>query len=87
MLNLIVYSLVAVHGLNGDPIKTWTHPKTGACWLKDFFPQDVPGARIFTFGYNADACFGNTTADILVYAKDLLSSLIDEREDDQVSKK
>ena len=87
MLNLIVHSLVAVHGLNGDPIKSWTHPKTGSCWLKDkeFLPQDVPGARFFTFGYNADVCFGNTTAEIVDHAKDLLSSLIDEREDDQVS--
>ena len=47
----------------------------------------MPGARIFTFGYNADVCFGNTTAEIVDHAGDLLSSLIDEREDDQVSAK
>lgn len=35
-----------------------------------------------TFGYNANAAFGNTTADIVDYAKGLLSSLIDEREED-----
>lgn len=37
-----------------------------------------------TFGYNADAAFGNTTADISDHAKDLLSSLIDRREEDDV---
>ena len=37
-----------------------------------------------TFGYNANAAFGNTTADIVDYAKGLLSSLIDEREEDDV---
>ena len=80
-----LFSLVAVHGLGGDAEATWTHPKTKAFWLKDFLPLDVPGARIFTFGYNADLAFGNTTASIIDHAKDLLSSLIDERESDEVS--
>jgi len=38
-----------------------------------------------TFGYNADAAFGNTTANINDHAKDLLSSLIDKREEDKVA--
>lgn len=47
--------------------------------------MDVPGARVMTFGYNADAAFGNSTADILDHAKDLLSSLVDKREEAEVS--
>ena len=39
-----------------------------------------------TFGYNANVTFGNTTADIRDYAKDLLSCLRDKREDDGVDK-
>lgn len=39
-----------------------------------------------TFGYNADVAFGNTTADINDHAKDLLSCLIDKREEDEVSR-
>ena len=35
-----------------------------------------------TFGYNADAAFGNITADIVDHAKDLLGSLIDKREEE-----
>jgi len=74
-----------VHGLNGHPIHTWTNDKTKAFWLKDFLPLDLVGARVMTFGYNADVAFGNTTADINDHAKDLLSSLIDKREEDEVS--
>jgi hypothetical protein len=45
---------VAVHGLGGDSIKTWTHPKSKAFWLKDFLSLQVPDARIMTFGHNAE---------------------------------
>lgn len=75
---------MAVHGLNGDLENTWTSQKTHAFWLKDFLPRDVPDARIMTFGYNADAVFGNTTANIIDHAKGLLSSLVDKREEDHV---
>ncbi|PVH92190.1 hypothetical protein DM02DRAFT_576133 [Periconia macrospinosa] len=74
--------IVAVHGLNGDAKATWTHKKTGACWLKDFLPHDVENTRVMTFGYDATAAFGDTTADIEDHARDLLISLVDEREED-----
>ncbi len=35
---------------------------------------------MFTFGYNANVAFGNTTADIVDHARDLLGCLIDQRE-------
>jgi hypothetical protein len=79
------FSIVAVHGLNGDLVETWTNPKTKAFWLRDYLPLDITGARVLSFGYNADAAFGNTTADVIDHAKDLLSSLIDKREEDDVS--
>ena len=76
--------IVAVHGLSGDPVNTWTEPKSKAFWPKDFLPNDLPGSRIMTFGYNADAAFGNSTANVIDHAKDLLGSLIDEREHEDV---
>ncbi|KAI9764475.1 MAG: hypothetical protein M1840_008401 [Geoglossum simile] len=79
--------VVAVHGLNGDPKNTWTHYETNAFWLKDFLPQDVPNARIMTFGYNSDVAFGNTTSGIADHAKALLSSLVDKREEDDGMRK
>lgn len=78
------FSIIAVHGLNGDPVKTWKPSESKEFWLKDYLPYDVPGARVLTFGYNADVAFGNTTAKIKDHAIDLLGSLIDIREDDSV---
>ena len=61
------------------------HPENNVFWLKDFLPLDVTGSRVMSFGYNAKAAFGNSTADIMDHAKDLLSCLIDERQEDNVS--
>ena len=76
---------MAVHGLSGDAKQTWTHRKTNALWLQDFLPQDIQNIRVMSFGYNANAAFGNTTADITDHAKGLLSFLIDKREGEDVS--
>ena len=37
-----------------------------------------------TFGYNADAAFGQSTAEIVDHAKSLLASLVDKREEPEV---
>ncbi|KAK5202612.1 hypothetical protein LTR41_011644 [Exophiala xenobiotica] len=74
-------TIVAVHGLGGDAIDTWTDPKSKAFWLKDFLPQQVHDARIMTSGYNAHAAFGQSTAEVIDHAKSLLASLVDKREE------
>ncbi|KIW35358.1 uncharacterized protein PV07_02057 [Cladophialophora immunda] len=73
--------VVAVHGLGGDLVNTWTHPKSKKFWLQDFLPLQIPDARVLTFGYNADAAFGQSTGEIVDHAKSLLSSLVDKREE------
>jgi len=78
----IQVDLVAVHGLDGDAKQTWTHRETNALWLQDFLPQDVQNIRVMSFGYNASAAFGNTTATIIDHAKDLLTCLVDKREEE-----
>jgi hypothetical protein len=85
LLTSSIYSLVAVHGLNGDAKRTWTHRETNAFWLQDFLPQDVQNMRVMSFGYNASAAFGNTTATIADHARDLLGCLVDKREEGDVS--
>jgi hypothetical protein len=78
---------VAVHGLRGDAIDTWTHPKSNAFWLKDFLPKQIPDTRILTFGYYTAAAFSESTAEVINHAKSLLTSLVDKREEVEVRDK
>jgi hypothetical protein len=48
---------IAIHGLTGDPWKTWTH-EDGTLWLRDLLPQSLPGSRVWTYGYPADVFVG-----------------------------
>src|SRR5277367_3733735 len=47
--------IVAVHGLGGDAYKTWTH-ENGKLWLRDFLPDQLPGARIFCMHMTRHLC-------------------------------
>jgi hypothetical protein len=42
--------IVAVHGITGDAYDTWTHDN-GNFWLRDLIPKDLPGVRVFSYGY------------------------------------
>ncbi|KAH6620692.1 hypothetical protein B0J18DRAFT_430434 [Chaetomium sp. MPI-SDFR-AT-0129] len=46
--------IVAVHGLNGSALGTWTTVDSGICWLSDpqFLPRYVLNARVLVWGYN-----------------------------------
>jgi len=66
--------IVAIHGINGDPFKTWTH-ENGALWLQDFLPKEFTGLRVFSFGYDAQVAFTTSTATPDDFAKSLLGYL------------
>lgn len=73
-------SVVAVHGLGGDAIKTWTARKSGKLWLRDadMLPKHLKQSRILTYSYNADvmALCGDTCADrIMQHAHTLAEEL------------
>lgn len=70
--------IVAVHGLMGDAYNTWTH-SNGHFWLRDSLPEEVPGARIFSFGYPADVFFSLEKGRIDDHACTLLEDLLDAR--------
>ena len=70
--------VVAVHGLAGSAYKTWTH-ENGTLWLRDFLLEDLPGARVFTYGYNSAYLFSRETGKIREYAKALLVDIRNER--------
>ncbi|KAJ1338600.1 protein SERAC1 [Microdochium nivale] len=77
--------IVAVHGLNGDPLKTWTSRKTGICWLKhpEFLPRHVPKARVLSWGYNSSfsSLTGATPSSNLIHhhAQTLVAQLAADR--------
>ncbi|KFZ03761.1 hypothetical protein V502_10684 [Pseudogymnoascus sp. VKM F-4520 (FW-2644)] len=67
--------IIAIHGINGDAYRTWTDASTGKLWLRDFLPGQVPGARIFSFGYPSEVAFTKSKGDIKDFARSLLASL------------
>jgi hypothetical protein len=79
-------SIIAVHGLGGDAIKTWTYDPGNICWLShpNFLPKFIKNARILSWGYNANiSTFGGkqTSSDrILGHAQTLVSQLQADRE-------
>jgi hypothetical protein len=77
------FSIVMVHGLNGDSIETWT--QGGCCWPRDLLPTKLTTARVLTFGYNADLAWNDSTFGIADHANMLLTSLRDKREAPHVS--
>ena len=68
-----------MHSLGGDGITAWTYPKSKFRLL-----AGPPDARTMTFSCNADAAFGQSTAEVVDHAKSLLASLMDKREESKV---
>lgn len=76
--------IVAVHGITGDAFDTWTDPN-GKLWLRDFLPNDLPGIRVFSFGYAAEVVFSLGTGDLDAYSRSLLEALKGQRRGTEVS--
>ena len=53
-------SIVAVHGIGAEPIRTWV--ANDVQWLSDavMLPRDLPNSRIMCFGYESE-WLGKTT--------------------------
>jgi hypothetical protein len=73
--------IVVVHGLGGDYYNTWTSGRDNDMsdqiyWLSHLLPYDLPGARIFSFGYDSGFAFSRSVAGIKEYAKQLLLDLL-----------
>ncbi|UZP34905.1 hypothetical protein NXS19_002721 [Fusarium pseudograminearum] len=67
--------IVAIHGLGGHPLKTWTEKEDRHLWLRDSLPIHVPEARIMSFGYDSVVLFGKSRSQICDYALDLANRL------------
>lgn len=70
--------VVAIHGLGGDAYETWMH-NNGKMWLRDFLPVDIPGARIFIYGYDSTFVFSRETSTLREYARALLEDIRSKR--------
>lgn len=67
--------IVALHGLNGHWERMWQSTANQAIWLRDFLPQQIPHARIISFGYDSILQFSKSVADIGTFAEQLLEDL------------
>jgi hypothetical protein len=66
--------IVAVHGLGGRRLRTWRNDK-GEIWLQKWLPSSLPGARVYTYGYNSDLVFSSSKLGIDDFAWGLLDDL------------
>ena len=79
------HSVIAVHGLNGDPFATWTVEESQKMWLRDpsLLPSNLKNSRVLTYGYDAmvTAVLGKASSDrILQHAQTLIAELVADRE-------
>ena len=74
--------IVAVHGITGDAFDTWEHG--GNRWLQDLIPQELPGVRVFSYGYPAEVFCTLNTGDLDTYARSLLEGLKREKRSTEV---
>ena len=66
--------------MNGDPFETWKDQDSGVFWPQELLPAELPGARVMSFGYNADIHNNTSVAGIRGNAKNLLHILQQKRE-------
>lgn len=66
--------MIAVTGVGGKPFMSWQH-ESGAMWLRDFLPRDVPNVQIFTYGYPSQLEKSGSHARLLDYTTKFLDDL------------
>lgn len=77
--------IVFVHGLTGNAYNTWLHKDQGTRvhWPSELLRQDIPDARILSFGYDADIVnFWNPASNSRLsnHAENMVGELVRKRE-------
>src|ERR1700738_657712 len=70
--------IIAMHGLNGHYEKTWqakSHSGKYVNWLRDFLAQQIPNARIMSYGYSSTVAYSKSVANIDTFAGQLLEDI------------
>ncbi|KAI1179558.1 hypothetical protein F4777DRAFT_574864 [Nemania sp. FL0916] len=71
-----IVDLVAIHGLGGHALGTWTDKRSGTCWIRDHLHYHIPNVRIMTFGYNAKRTSHNADIDFRDVSTQLLAGVV-----------
>lgn len=75
--------IVFVHGLTGNAYNTWLHKDTRVHWPSQLLRQDIPDARILSYGYDADIVnFWNPASNsrLSSHAENMVGDLVRKRE-------
>jgi hypothetical protein len=83
-----IVDIVFVHGLTGNSFHTWFDRTSQTHWPRDLIKEDLPDARVMTFGYDADVAHAIGSASlesISSYSGDLLGCLSGKRHGVEVS--
>jgi hypothetical protein len=83
-----IVDIVFLHGLTGNSFHTWFDRTSQTHWPRDLIKEDLPDARVMTFGYDADVVHAIRSASlesISSYSGDLLASLSGKRRGIEVS--
>lgn len=70
---MLLYSVVAVHGLGGDAVATWK-TSDGYFWLRDWLSKH-PDVSVLTYGYDSAVTWAGNKSSICDTALDLLKTL------------
>ncbi|KAF8515163.1 hypothetical protein BU17DRAFT_51957 [Hysterangium stoloniferum] len=78
--------IVAIHGFDGHREASWT-ADNGQLWLRDFLPQTIPTARIWSYGYDAYTENASSQQTVHGHAQDFLAKLSNSRETDRTTRR
>ncbi|KAL6900330.1 hypothetical protein GGI43DRAFT_383810 [Trichoderma evansii] len=83
--------IVAVHGLGGQGFRSWISHEGGKSkfWLEDLLAEDIPNARIMTYGYVSEGANYRYLVHNVLYGRalDLVKELGSQRDRDGTSRR
>ena len=67
--------IIAVTGLGGHALGSFRAPEGTSVWLRDFAPEDIPGAGFLTYGYHSAVVASDSNQGVRELARTLLDEL------------
>jgi hypothetical protein len=79
--------IIAVTGLGGHALGSFRSADGTTVWLRDFAPQDIPRARVITYGYDTSVADSDSNQGVRELAHTLLNGLVDFRQRTQTKQR